>query len=62
MAQPVSSPITSTPSQPGQPYSAVDNDTATPPWRKLPGGSADIHTGRLTGTSDWPSDGKWQQT
>lgn len=60
MAQPVSSPITSTPSVPGQPYSPVDGDTSTPPWKKLPAGPADIHTGRFTG-SGFASDGKWQQ-
>ncbi len=62
MAQPVSSPITSTPSVPGQPYDAGDGDSKTAPWHKLPGGAADIHTGRLTGGgNDWPSDGHWKQ-
>lgn len=61
MPQPVSPPITSTPSVPGQPYSPVDNDDRTPPWVKLEGnaGPADIHTGHVTG--EFPDSGVWQQ-
>jgi hypothetical protein len=52
MPQPVPPRVTSTPSQPGQPYDARDNDDRTPPWVKLEAnaGPADIHTGRVTGT------------
>jgi hypothetical protein len=61
MAQPVSSPITSTPSVPGQPYSPVDDDDRTPPWVKLEAnaGSANINTGRVTG--EFPDSGPWRQ-
>lgn len=63
MAQPVSKPITSTPSVPGQPYNPSDMHS-TPPWSKIPGGAADIHTGRLVDDSgdNWPEHGPWKQT
>lgn len=60
MPQPVSSPITSTPSVPAQPYDPVAEDTA--PWVKLErnAGPANISTGRVTG--EFPDDGQWRQT
>lgn len=61
MAQPVSSPITSTPSVPGQPYDAADSTDRTAPWVKLEenGGPASITTGRVTG--EFPDSGVWRQ-
>ena len=60
MAQPVSSPITSTPSVPGQPYDAA-SDAAISRWVKLEenSGPVDIHTGRSTG--EFASGDRWQQ-
>lgn len=59
MPQPVSPPITSTPSQPGQPYDA-DGPTYGP-WVKLEAnaGPADIHDGHVTGS--FPDSGVWDQ-
>jgi hypothetical protein len=61
MPQPVSSPITSTPSVPGQPYDPVDDDDRTPPWVKLEdhAGPANINTGRVSG--EFPDSGPWRQ-
>jgi hypothetical protein len=61
MPQPVSSPITSTPSVPGQPYDPVDNDDITSPWVKLEenAGAASINTGRVSG--EFPDSGVWKQ-
>jgi hypothetical protein len=61
MPQPVPAEVTSTPSQPGQPYDARDNDDRTPPWVKLEqnAGPADIHTGRVTG--EFADSGPWRQ-
>lgn len=60
MAQPVSSPITSTPSVPGQPYDAASNAPVSP-WVKLEvnAGPIDQHSGAVTG--GFASDGRWQQ-
>jgi len=64
MAQPVSRPITSTPSIPSQqPWDAA-NEEPTGPWVKNHGGAASINTGRLLspGEDNWPEDGRWTQT
>ena len=60
MAQPVSANITSTPSQPGQPYDAA-SDSAVGSWVPVDdnSGPADIHSGRVNG--DFPSGDRWQQ-
>jgi hypothetical protein len=61
MPQPVSPKITSTPSVPGQPYDAVDDDDRTPPWVKLEenAGPANINNGRVTG--DFADSAPWMQ-
>jgi hypothetical protein len=51
-------PITSAPSQPGQPYDAT-SDGALDPWVKVKSGPADMQ-GNVSG--DWPDSGPWQQT
>jgi hypothetical protein len=60
MPQPVSPKITSTPSQPGQPYDPVEEDTS--PWTKLErnAGPANINTGRVTGGFTDEED-RWRQ-
>lgn len=61
MPQPVPPKVTSTPSQPGQPYDAADDRDSTRPWVKLEenAGPADIHTGRVTG--GFTDDPPWRQ-
>lgn len=51
-------PVTSAPSQPGQPYDATSMAPVAG-WAKLPGGPCGPD-GRLTG-QDFPSDGPWRQ-
>jgi hypothetical protein len=59
MAQPVSAPIISTPSVPGQPYDPAEGET--PGWTKLDdnAGPANINTGRVTG--EFADSGVWKQ-
>jgi hypothetical protein len=61
MPEPVSDHITTTPNA-DAPYSAVDSDRSTEPWRKLTmnSGKADIHDGHITaaGFEDSPP---WRQ-
>jgi hypothetical protein len=60
MPQPVSSPITSTPSQDGQPYDAT-NDADVGPWVSLDdnSGPASLQGGRVTG--EFPDSAPWRQ-
>jgi hypothetical protein len=60
MAQPVSSPITSTPSVNGQPYDAASSGDCGM-WAKLDdnSGPIDQHSGSVT--SDFASSAPWQQ-
>lgn len=59
MPQPVSAPITSTPSSRGQPYDATANNTS--PWTKLEqnAGPASINDGHVTG--GFASGDGWKQ-
>lgn len=60
MAQPVSVPITSTPTVPGQPYDAASTANSGV-WRKLDdnAGPASINTGRVQG--EFASGDGWRQ-
>jgi hypothetical protein len=60
MPQPVSSPITSTPSVDGQPYDATSEATIGP-WVSVDdrSGPASLQGGQVTG--DFPSTAPWQQ-
>lgn len=63
MPQPVSPKITSTPAQPGQPYSAPDeghSDTGV--WKEVTAGPCNINTGACYGESAWDGEGPWRQT
>ena len=63
MAQPVSSPITSPPNTPAQPYSAADSPAEVRGgWEKVRAGPCDPADFSYASGEDWPDSPPWRQT